>query len=163
MLQALLPSLHQLIVQFSYLGIFSIAVVSSSTIFIPFPIYTIIFFSTGLGLNPLATGIIAGLGSALGELTGYFIGLGGTTLALEKKKSRWVKPIMKYFKRYGFVTISITAFLPFPFDIVGILSGMGKYNIKKFLIATSIGKISKSLLITYAGALLIPYVSQWVF
>ena len=163
MFQALSPLLNQLIVEFSYLGIFAIGVISSSTIFIPFPIYAIIFFSTSLGLNPLAVGVVAGFGSAIGELTGYFIGLGGTTLAIEKKKSKWIKPIIKYFKKYGFATITVTAFLPFPFDIVGILSGMGEYDIKKFLIGTSIGKIGKCLLITYAGALLLPHVTQWVF
>jgi membrane protein YqaA with SNARE-associated domain len=163
-LEILLPWIKKFIVDFSYIAIFSVSAVSSSTIFIPFPIYLVIFFASGLGLNPLVTGIAAGIGSAVGELTGYFIGAGGRYLAEEKKKtlSSYLLKFGKIFKKYGFATIIVTSFLPFPFDIVGILSGIGKYDIKKFFIGTAIGKTLRMLLIAYSGHLLIPYAEVFI-
>jgi membrane protein DedA with SNARE-associated domain len=153
-----LALLKNLIVNFSYLGVFLISIASSSTIFLPFPIYIIIFAAAGLGLNLLVTGIVAGIGSALGELTGYFIGMGGRYIAEEKEKNSKLKVFTKLFKKYGFPVIVFTAFIPFPFDIIGIASGIAKYNLKYFLIATCIGKIAKCLLITYVGYLAIPFI-----
>jgi membrane protein DedA with SNARE-associated domain len=119
----------------------------------------IIFFTAGLGLNPFLVGLTAGLGSAFGELTGYLIGLGGEEMIKQKKKknSKWVEYFEKLFKKHGFPIVMITAAIPFPFDVIGVLCGVSNYDIKKFLIATSIGKIIKCLLIAYAGVLGISY------
>jgi membrane protein DedA with SNARE-associated domain len=154
----------QLIIQFSYVGIFFISLISTSTIFLPFPIYVIIFFAAGLGLNPFLVGIVAGLGSAFGELTGYFVGVGGEKVieSKEKKEPKLIITFTKLFKRYGFPIVAITAFIPFPFDIIGILAGVGGYDIKKFLLATIIGKIAKCLMIAYAGYIGIPYIENFI-
>jgi len=145
---------------FSYLGIFIISMIGTSTIFLPFPSYLIIALAAGIGLNPFLVGISAGLGSAVGELTGYFIGVGGEKIIEKerKKEPKFIKKFVQLFKRFGFPIIVITAAIPFPFDAIGIVCGMLNYNIKKFLIATSIGKIIKCLLIAYAGSFAISYI-----
>jgi len=149
---------HLLIIHFKYLGLFFAGLISSSSIFVGLPpLYIIVFFSQALHLNPVLASIATGIGSAIGELTGYLAGLGGSVLI--KKKS---KPIVRFFKKYGFVAIAVTAFLPFPFDIVGILSGLSKYDIKKFLLATAIGKIAKCLLIASVGSLITSYLNVWL-
>ncbi|HKZ45422.1 MAG TPA: VTT domain-containing protein [archaeon] len=159
---------EKLIVQFSYLAIFGISAIGTSTLFIPFPIDTIIIFAaSGLGLHPLIVGISAGLGAAVGELTGYFIGAGGRFVIEEKKTKRklignFVSFMTGLFKKYGEWVIPIAAFLPFPFDIVGILCGMSKYDMKKFFIATLIGKIARSILIAYVGYFVIPLFAGWL-
>ena len=154
---------QDLIAQFSYPAIFLLSLASTSTIFFPLPIYGVIFFAAGLGLNPLLVGIVAGVGSAAGELTGYLIGAGGKHLVEEKtnsflKKYRWLKKFKNYFLRYGFPIVILTSFLPFPFDFIGILAGATNYNLKKFFLATVIGKTVKTLLISFAGSITIPYV-----
>ena len=151
-----------LVKSFSYAGIFLASFLSTSTIFFPFPLYLIIFFSASLGLNTLIVGLLSGLGSSLGELTGYFVGVGGGKLIENIKPSKFVKRIVKYFDKYGFLVIFLAALLPFPFDIVGIMSGVAKYDIKKFLAATFLGKTIKSLLIAYAGYLVLPIVTSWL-
>ena len=164
---------QELIVEFSYIAVFIVSTLSTSTILVPFPIYVVIFFAAGLGLHPLIVGVIAGLGSAVGEMFGYMIGLGGRYVAegkatksslkaekknLEKTKTpKFVKKFESLFQKYGFWVIMLTAFLPFPFDFIGMLSGASKYDIKKFYIGVSIGKIAKCLLIAYAGYIAIPY------
>jgi len=151
-----------LIVHFSYLAIFAVSAIGTSTIFLPFPSYVIIiFFAIGMGLNPFVIGIVAGLGSAVGELTGYLIGMGGEKVIEEKKKEpRIIKYFTRLFKKFGFPIIFITALIPFPFDVVGIIAGMSGYEIKKFFVATAIGKIIKSLLIAYGLYVAIPYLEN---
>lgn len=156
MLESLVELGKTLIVSFSYLGIFLISFLSTSSIFFPTPLYLLIFFASGLGLHPFIVGVSAGVGSGLGEITGYLIGVGGREVAIQNKKSKFAKTIEFYFRKYGFLTIVIAAFLPFPFDFVGILSGMSKYEVKKFLLAAIIGKTIKTTLIAYMGYWILP-------
>lgn len=158
-LESFMIWMQDFLIEFGYIAVFISSLVSTSTIFLPFPIYFIIFFASGIGLNPLLVGILAGVGSAIGELTGYFVGLGGRAVIEKKRRSesRLIKFFTKLFERYGFATIAVTSFLPFPFDIIGILSGVGAYDIKKFFVATLIGKTVKTILIAYAGSFAIPY------
>ncbi|MEM5815249.1 MAG: VTT domain-containing protein [Candidatus Aenigmatarchaeota archaeon] len=143
-----------LIKTLSYFGIFLISLVSTSTLFLPFPLYSIIIISSSLGMNPFLVSLASGLGMAIGELTGYFIGRGGGEL-MSKSKKKIIKKLEKFFKKFGMITIMFAAFLPFPFDIVGILAGMGKIEVKKFFIATFIGKFLKALFLTYILGILV--------
>jgi len=152
-----------LIINFSYLAIFAVSAIGTSTIFLPFPSYVIIIlFAISMGMNPLAVGIMAGLGSAAGELTGYLVGMGGEKVIEEKKKKQLkiIKYFTRLFKKFGFPLVVVTALIPFPFDIIGIIAGMSGYEIKKFFIATAIGKIAKSLLIAYGLHIAIPYLEN---
>ena len=104
---------------------------------------------------------MAGLGSALGEMTGYLIGIGGVKVIEEKKKEpKFIKYFTRLFKKFGFPIVVVTALIPFPFDVIGIIAGMSGYEIKKFFIATAIGKIAKSLLIAYGIYIAIPYLEN---
>jgi len=138
--------------------------ISTSTLFLPFPLYGIVFFAAGLGLSPWVVALVAGAGSALGELTGYFIGEGGKAVIQQKdhKRFAFLDKFVKFFTKYGFITIVGTSLLPFPFDFIGILSGMSNYDLRKFLLATFIGKTGKILLIAYAGYFAAPYIEPLV-
>ncbi|MCC5994504.1 MAG: VTT domain-containing protein [Candidatus Aenigmarchaeota archaeon] len=151
-----------LLKSFGYLGIFFISLISASTVFLPTPLYLVIFLSSIYGMNPVLIAFFSGLGMTFGELTSYFIGLGGSKL-LEKKHKKSIKKFENFFKKYGFLAISITAFLPFPFDIVGISAGIGKYEVKKFLIATFIGKFFKAFLLALIGFRLKWLPSYWSY
>ena len=137
---------------FGYIGVFIISLLSSATVIIPAPGW-IVVLELGRVLNPLILAFCSGAGSAIGELTGYFIGGGISELAndsnisisLFKKHKRWIK-------KNSFFTILILAFVPNPlFDIAGMSAGALKMDIKLFLLATFIGKIFKFLLISYLG------------
>lgn len=155
MIESLIPIFLK---SFGYIGIFLISLISTSTIFLPAPLYLIILAASALGMNPILIAIASGFGMALGELTSYFIGLGGNNLMKEKYKKA-VGKFEKFFKKYGFIAIVVTAFIPFPFDIVGISAGIGRYDIKKFLLAAFIGRFFKALLLAMLGFELrvIPY------
>jgi len=144
---------------FSYFGFFILGLISSSTIFIPFPIpiYFPIVFSEKLGLNPIISAFFAALGSSFGETTSYFIGK-GITITLLKKEEKKYKKYVKIFEKYGDVLIFLFASLPLPFDTIGIISGFLKYDIKKFLIFTFVGKLVKMLIIVYLGEIALQYI-----
>jgi len=139
-----------LLKSFGYFGIFLISLISASTIFLPVPLYLIIVAASALGMNVFLVALSSGIGMAIGELTSYFIGLGGNKL-LEEKHKKGVKRFEIFFKKYGFVAIVVTAFIPFPFDIVGISAGLGRYEIKKFLLAVFIGRFFKATLLALLG------------
>jgi len=142
-----------------YLGIFLISVIGNATIILPFPSLVFVFLLAG-ELNPVLIALLSGVGSAIGELTGYCIGYGGASLTEKKKK--WKKRIEKTEKQFnkygGFWVIIFFAATPLPHDIAGIVSGVLKYPPKKFFIATFIGKFIISLIIAMAGF----YSMEWV-
>ncbi len=156
-----LEILFWLVKTFSYFGIFLVGFIATSTILFPFPIDLATFFTPAFGLHPFLVSLAVGTGAAFGELTGYYLGVGGGTIKIVKK-SRLTKFFVKFFEKAGFLTILITAFIPFPFDIIGILAGISKYDVRKFLIATGIGKIFKALVIAYAGYFLVPYIALFI-
>lgn len=147
-----------LIQTFGYLGIFLVGFLSTASIILPVPGW-IIIFGLGATFNPLAIGIAAGLGAALGEITGYAIGLGGRKV-FGKRTCEWLKRTEKIFKRYGFAAILVFAATPLPDDITGILAGSVKYEIKKFLLACAIGKIIFNTALAYAGYYSVNWVLQ---
>ena len=140
-----------------YIGVFLASVIGSATVIFPLPIFLVIFMA-GAALNPFLVGIVAGVGSAIGELIAYGVGFGGRKL-LEKKielKKKglgyWLRRGQKWMHRTGgFFVVFLFAATPLPDDVIGIICGSIRYDIKKFFIACLLGKIVLSLLIAYAG------------
>ncbi|MBS3054759.1 MAG: VTT domain-containing protein [Candidatus Aenigmarchaeota archaeon] len=144
-----------LLEQFGYLGLFLVSAISSATIFLPLPGYLVIPIAATT-LNPFLVGVVAGAGSAVGEMTSYGIGLGGRKLSGKAKKdlNAWFERLKNWFARYNGVAI-IFAFsaLPLPFDVMGLFCGAIKYDARKFFIATLSGKVMRYLILAYATVL----------
>ncbi len=126
-----------------YLGLAIAVFLTNLTLFVGIPTPAYVVAAVAMGLDPLLVTLIAGIASALGETTGYLLGLGGKAVFYEKYKNvfeRW----QKLFERYGFWAIVLIAALPFPpDDIAGVLAGSVGYDYRKFLLATFIGKTVK--------------------
>jgi membrane protein YqaA with SNARE-associated domain len=105
--------------------------------------------AAGAMLNPFLVAMMAALGSAIGELTGYAVGMGGSRLI--KKDKTFRKMNIWFNKHLGFLIIFIFAATPLPDDVVGLFCGAVKYDIKKFFLATLAGKFILSLALAYAG------------
>ncbi len=139
-----------MIVNFGYLGVFLVSVASTVTIFLPVPGFLFILAASPF-LNPYLLGIVSGAGMAIGEVTGYMIGKGGST-ALRKKDKKWIKKGEKWFTEgRGFIFIVIFAATPLPDDITGIVGGMFNYDVKRFLLAAFIGKTVMNIALALAG------------
>ncbi|NOX71344.1 MAG: hypothetical protein GXO64_01460 [Candidatus Micrarchaeota archaeon] len=136
-----------------YIGVFLAAVVGSASIILPVPFLIFVFLAAG-ELNPVLLALVAGAGSAIGEMTGYGLGYGSAALT-EKKKRKWKRTLDRtenLFQKYGgFWIIVLFAATPLPHDVVGIIAGALKYPPKRFLVATFIGKFIISLIVALSG------------
>ena len=153
-----LHGMKQFLHDYGFLGIFVMAIIANATVFLPLPIdavvYLMAYFDFGFGIfNPLLLGLFAGVGSAIGELTGYIAGLLGRQGLKKVARSDIAKihKIQNKMARYGFAFIALAAMTPFPFDLVGIAAGLAKFEPKKFFLACVVGKIARDVLIAYAG------------
>lgn len=134
---------------YGLVGVFLIGFLSSFMLFIPSPAFIVVFL-LGSVINPLALGIAAGLGSALGEFTSYYAGY-GVHLVAKKYRKKFLETEKLFQKYKAPVIIFVFSALPLPFDIVGIFCGAVRYPVKKFFLATLAGKLVKFLIIAYAG------------
>lgn len=134
---------------YGLIGIFLLSILGNATIVIPAPVVVTAFVG-GSVFNPYLVGVLSAAGATIGELTGFLAGHGSTAVITETKK---YKKIEGWMKRSGFLTLVILAAIPNPlFDLAGIVSGVTKYPIQKFLLATFLGKTIKFVTIAIIGA-----------
>ena len=134
-----------------------VSFLSSATIFFPIPSHVIVFLFS-VDNFPLLVGLIAALGSTFGEVISYFLGRGSSEL-LEKESKKWRKyqreidKLTDKINKYGmFSMIALFAATPLPDDVLGIFAGIAEYDLKKFLLATFIGKAIMYVIIAYSGS-----------
>lgn len=143
----------------AYAGAFLAMLIGNATVILPVP-GLIFVFALGGTLNPLLVGLVAGPGAALGELTGFAAGYGGSAIIDNLKLYQTVK---RWMERYGPVVITAMAAIPNPvFDMAGLVAGALRMKWWQFLIAAWIGKTIQGLLIAYAGALSLGWVEQYL-
>ncbi|MEM2466611.1 MAG: VTT domain-containing protein [Candidatus Bathyarchaeia archaeon] len=136
-------------VQYGYLGIFLISLIGSTSIFFPVP-YTVVIFTVAPFFDPILIALASGAGSAIGELTGYMLGLGGRKIISEKRKHQ-MEALVKIFGKYGPIAIFLFALTPLPDDMLFIPLGIMHYNLLKAFIPAITGKICMSLIIAYSA------------
>jgi len=135
---------------YGYLGVFLISVLAYATVIIPLP-GVVITTAMGAVFNPLWVAVAAGSGAGIGELTGYLAGFSGQAVV---EQAGWYERIEKWMRKYGDPTILILAAIPNPlFDVVGIVAGVLKMPIYRFLFWAVMGNIIKMLFFAYGGAL----------
>ena len=138
-------------VQYGYFGIFLISMLGALSIFIPIP-YTVVIFTIG-GLqtfDPLWIAVAAGLGSTIGEFSGYLIGFGGRRVIGEKYKKK-MDFLTKLFKKFGPIVIFAFALTPLPDDLLFIPLGIMRYSLLQAFIPALLGKFVSNLIIAYSG------------
>jgi membrane protein YqaA with SNARE-associated domain len=139
--------------QYGYLGIFLISLIGAMSIFVPIPYPVVIFILGGLQtFDPLLIAVAAGLGSAIGEFSGYLLGVGGRKVISNKYKKK-VDFITKLFKKYGSIAIFIFALTPLPDDLLFIPLGVMRYSLLRAFIPALLGKFFSNLIIAYSGRL----------
>ena len=161
-LTAYISSLRDQVKQFAafgYPGIFLIALLANATILLPAPGVAIIY-AMGAIFNPLAVGLAAGTGGAIGELSGYLAGFSGQAVVERTDVYNRVKPLVD---KYGGWTIMVLSAIPNPFfDIAGIAAGIAKMPIQIFLLFTWIGQLIKMTLFALAGHYSITLISNFI-
>lgn len=142
-------------------AIFVASAIASATIVIPTPFNLVVFLIAPF-YDPLILTLVTATGTTIGELSAYALGMGGEAAITHFKKSteKEINKIKHVFEKYGFWAIILFALTPLPLDIVGVLAGMTRYNIKKFFVGTLIGKMGQYAIIVYGGYYGLPIVMQ---
>lgn len=146
--------------QYGYFGVFLMSLLGSMSIIFPIP-YTVILFTLGSleMFNPLLLAMACGLGSAIGEFSGYLLGLGGRKIISEQSK-RKIEFFLKIFEKFGPVAVFIFALTPLPDDLLFIPLGIMRYSFLKAFIPAILGKICMSLIIVYSARFTIQIIQQ---
>jgi membrane protein YqaA with SNARE-associated domain len=145
--------LYSFATQYEYLGIFLISLLGAMSIFVPIP-YTVVIFILGASsrFEPLWIAVAAGAGAAIGEFSGYLIGMGGRRVISGRYKKR-MEFLTKLFKKYGPVAIFVFALTPLPDDLLFIPLGVMRYSLLRAFIPALLGKFFSNLIIAYSGRL----------
>lgn len=135
--------------QFGYVGMFLLSLVGALSLIVPIP-YTLIIYTMGGILDPLPLAISAGLGSAVGEFSGYALGYFGKRFVRGQYERR-LHAIVRVFDRYGPLAIFVFALTPLPDDLLFIPLGLLRYSFVKAFIPCLVGKFSMCLILAYGG------------
>jgi len=143
--------LQKVAVQYKFLGVFIISLLGSASIVFPIP-YTLVILFLGMNhiIDPLTLTVAGGLGSAVGQLSGYYIGYFGAKLVGVERRRR-MEFFVRMFKKYGSALVFLFALTPLPDDLIIIPLGVLRYGFLRVFIPLLMGKVLMCFLIAYFG------------
>ena len=140
---------------YGYPGIFLITLMANATVLLPAPGVAVVYAMGGI-FNPLGVTLAAGTGGAIGELSGYLAGFSGQAVVENTEVFERVHP---WVEKYGSWAIFVLAAIPNPFfDTAGIVAGITKMPVGRFLLACWGGQLIKMAIFAYAGY----YSVEWI-
>jgi membrane protein YqaA with SNARE-associated domain len=152
-------------VQYGYFGVFVISLLGAVSILLPIPDSLTVFTISGLKVGgswvfePVWVAVAAGVGSAIGEFSGYLLGFGGRK-AITGRYRKNVDFLVKVFNKFGAVAIFIFALTPLPDDMIFIPLGVMRYNPIKALLPAFAGKFIFNLIVAYGGRFSIDFIED---
>lgn len=158
--QGLLHS--SIFVKYGLVGLFVNGVLSSTAI--PLPVELTVSALLTAGYDKLPIFVVLTIASTLGSIGGYWLGRSGNKLfqflkwkvkeKTEKEKQQEDRG-SSLLTKYGWIAIVGSAWIPIIGDFIPIVAGTKKYDFRKFVIALSIGKVTKVLAIVYFSSIII--------
>lgn len=156
--------LTQIISEYGYIGIaFLIAI---ENVFPPLPSEVILtfggFMTTTSNLSFVGVVISSTVGSVIGAIILYIIGLQLDVERLEKIVDRWghilrvtksdVHKADAWFDKYGPWTVFFCRFIPLIRSLISVPAGMSNMNFGVFLLFTTLGTFIWNVVLVYLGA-----------
>jgi membrane protein YqaA with SNARE-associated domain len=150
------------------LGFIPLGLLDSSIIPLPgsMDVLTIVLAARDAALWPYYA-LMATVGSVLGGFVTYRLARKGGKESLARKVSaKTLKRVHGVFERWGFAAIAIPALLPPPMPMVPFVLAAGamQYSVSKFLLAMTLGRIVRYLILAYLaaryGRKILPLLSQ---
>lgn len=134
----------------SNFNVFLLAGISiAESIFLPVP--PDIFLIPLSLLNPrlaIFYAAVTTLSSILGGLVGYYIGnRGGKALVYKFVSEEKLEKVRYFYNKYDVWAILIAAFSPLPYKIFTISAGLFDLNLRRFILASLIGRASRFFLV----------------
>jgi len=146
---------------FQRLGLIGLFINSLLSSVIPVPTELTISGLLLAGQSKLAILTILVIGSILGGFIAYYIGYGGVRFLkrLQKKPNKKsADTSSSLLKKYGWVILFISPWIPIIGDYIPIIAGATKYNFRLFSIAIVSGKVVKGVAIVFFGGLILPLI-----
>ena len=135
---------------FGYPAVFAVSLIANAVFLLPAPGIALVLAAGG-HLDPIAVGIVAGLGAAIGELTGYLVGQSGRTLFVDRP---FYWQIEKLMRKSGAFVIFVLAVIPNPiFDVCGLVAGAMRMPVWRFMLCAWLGKSLRFVLLASFGAI----------
>ena len=145
----------------AYLVVFATSLVCNASIFVPVAIHIFVMIAVASTWNPLVTALVASVGGALGEITGYYAGYLGKRIAIPKNTPGYSK-LVHWMDRYGPLAVFLISLQPIlPFDVAGLLAGASRMPLWKFLLACWAGKFPKYILLCYFSTQILQFLPSW--
>ena len=153
--------------KYGYAGAFLVSMLGGAVSIIPVPM-AIVQFTLGSVADPwfgpqymapVCVGIVSGIGEGIGCLVTYYTGFTGRvalTVAKDSEKpskiAKWTQKAISLMSNHGMLVTFILSATMNPFYYpVAIAAGIMKYDLKKFMAMSILGKIIKSAFIAYCG------------
>ena len=140
---------------YGYIGLFVISLISAASIVLPMPGAAAVagagaLLSPVLGIPvPILVGLVAGPAEAIGELTGYAAGYGGSALFRDRPFYPRVKGWME---RRGIITMFLLSSFPNPLvDVAGVAAGAVHMRPQRFFVGVLAGKVFKNIYLASGG------------
>ena len=103
------------------------------------------------------------LGWIIGGMFGYYLGLSSNKFvkwrhitSSKQDDKRGYKLLMKY----GWAIILVSPWIPILGDLIPIITGVKKYDFKRYMIATSTGKTIKAVALVFLSSWFLPLISN---
>ena len=130
--------------KYRYLGAFLISLIGNASVLLPgivLPILTALvvdfYQASGVLTGPIVIGLAGGAGAALGEIVGYMAGYSGRGIV---EKNRLYERLSVWVRRWGAIAIFIFALVPLFFDLVGLVAGVLRFPLWKFILVCWLGR-----------------------
>ncbi|MEJ5203639.1 MAG: VTT domain-containing protein [Anaerolineales bacterium] len=137
--------------RYGYIGIWLIEFIANASVLLPIPGSLVTAAMIPLLHSPLLA-IISSNAAAVGELTAYMAGLGGSIVV---ENQRWYDRVKKWITKFGGVTIMVLAAIPNPlFDTAGLVAGAARMNMVQFFLWCWLGKFINRTILVFGGAAL---------
>jgi membrane protein YqaA with SNARE-associated domain len=146
---------------FVKLGLIGLFINSLLSSVIPIPTELTISGLLLEGQSKISIFIILVIGSILGGFIAYYIGYGGIGFLkrLRKKPSKKSEDkSTSLLKKYGWIILFISPWIPIIGEYIPIVAGATKYNFRLFSIAIVSGKVVKGIAIVFFGSLILPLI-----
>jgi membrane protein YqaA with SNARE-associated domain len=136
---------------YGLLGVFLASLISNATIALPVPgLAVTIGTAAALPNEWWLVALVAGVGEAMGEITGYLAGFGGRAVI---ENRQMYSRLQYWMENHGMLTLFVLSAIPNPLiDLAGITAGASKYGFHKFFLACWMGKTVKTMLFAWAAA-----------
>jgi membrane protein YqaA with SNARE-associated domain len=129
------------------MALFLNAVAESS--FFPLP-PDVLLIALSIFRPPLAFGYaaICSLGSVLGGVLGYFLGLkGGRPLLQRLISEERIRFVERYYQKYDIWAVGIAGFTPIPYKAFTISAGVFVLDLKRFIIVSLVSRSARFFLV----------------